>query len=421
MHNIEIIIITIICSAFFAGVEIAFVTANKLKIEIDKNQGRFSARIISHLQKNPSDFIATLLVVNCFALVIYGIKMTELLTPAIVTILPENLNSTFLILIIQTIISSFLILITAEFLPKIVFKINANYMLSIFAIPIAAIHYLIYPLVFVIIFIAEFILKIVLGIKIVDKKHVFGNIDLDNYVKEFFQGDLNEHELGHEMQIFQNAIDFPTVKLRECMIPRPEICAIEDNDSITTLKHKFSETGLSKILIYKNSIDNIIGYAHSYDMFSNPLSIKSVLRPVIYVPETMLANKLLTLFIQQRKSIAVVVDEFGGTAGILTLEDVMEEIFGEINDEFDVENLPEKQISETEFIFPGRCEIDYLNEKYKLNLPESDDYETLAGLIVHHHQNIPVKNEEINIGSFIFIILQVNNTRIEQVQVKLNK
>ena len=421
MYNLEIIIITIICSAFFSGAEIAFVTANKLKIEIDKNQGSFSARIISHLQKNPSDFIATILVVNCIALVVYGIKMAELLTPVINKIIPENINSTFLILIIQTIISSFLILITAEFLPKILFRINANYMLSLIAIPLSIVHYILYPLVFIIIFIAEFLLKIFFRIKIVDKKHIFGNIDLDNYVKEFFSGNRSEHELGNEMQIFQNAIDFPTVKLRECMIPRPEICAIADNENITTLKHRFSETGLSKILIYNNSIDNIVGYAHSYDMFRNPLTVKSVLRPVIFVPETMLANKLLTLFIQQRKSIAVVVDEFGGTAGILTMEDVMEEIFGEIKDEFDIDNMPEKQINETEFIFPGRCEIDYLNEKYKINLPESTDYETLAGLIFHHHQNIPVKNEEINIGSFIFIILQVNNTRIEQVQVKLNK
>jgi CBS domain containing-hemolysin-like protein len=240
-------------------------------------------------------------------------------------------------------------------------------------------------------------------------------------MKEFFPEAHTEQELEHEVRIFQNAIDFSTVKLRECIIPRTEIIALEDIANISDLKQKFSETGLSKIIIYNDSIDNIIGYVHSYDMFKNPSTIKSVLRTLIFVPETMLANNLLTLFIQQRKSIAVVVDEFGGTAGILTLEDMMEEIFGEINDEFDVENFIEKQIGKKEFVFSGRLEIDFLNDKYNLDLPESEDYETLAGLIIHYHQSIPAQGEEIVIENFVFTILQVSETQIKQVQVRINE
>jgi CBS domain containing-hemolysin-like protein len=420
MHNWEIIIITMIFSAFFSGMEIAFVTANKLKIELDRKKGLVSARIISNFHKAPSDFIATMLMGNNIALVIYGIVMANILRPVIVSILPESVGSELFILIIQTIISTLLILVTAEFLPKILFRINPNYMLNIFAVPVFLFYYLLFPVVFVIIYIAEFVLKILFNIKIVDQKHVFGPVDLDNYVREFFPDARNEHELEHEIQIFQNAMHFPTVKLRECMIPHNEIVALEDTEDIMNLKQKFSQTGLSKILIYKDTIDNIIGYVHSYDMFRNPFTIKSVLRTVIFVPETMLANNLLTLFIQQRKSIAVVVDEFGGTAGLLTMEDVMEEIFGDIEDEFDVEDLTEKQINKKEFLFSGRLEIDLLNDKYKLKLPESEDYETLAGLITHYHQSIPEQNEDIVIGNYTFTILKVSDTRIEQVRVRVN-
>jgi CBS domain containing-hemolysin-like protein len=410
-----------IFSAFFSGMEIAFVTANKLKVELDKKKGFISARIISDFHKTPSDFITTMLVGNNIALVIYGIVMANILRPVIASILPESVNSEFLILIIQTIISTLLILVTAEFLPKILFRINPNYVLNLFAIPAFVFHYILYPVVFVIIYIAEIILKVLFNIRIIDQKHVFGPVDLDNYMKEFFPEAHTEQELEHEVRIFQNAIDFSTVKLRECIIPRTEIIALEDIANISDLKQKFSETGLSKIIIYNDSIDNIIGYVHSYDMFKNPSTIKSVLRTLIFVPETMLANNLLTLFIQQRKSIAVVVDEFGGTAGILTLEDMMEEIFGEINDEFDVENFIEKQIGKKEFVFSGRLEIDFLNDKYNLDLPESEDYETLAGLIIHYHQSIPAQGEEIVIENFVFTILQVSETQIKQVQVRINE
>lgn len=421
MLNWEIILVTMICSAFFSGMEIAFVTSNKLKTELEKNKGYLAARIISMFQKAPSDFIATMLVGNSVSLVIYGIVMGNILQPVILKIFPVSISSEFTIMITQTIISTLLILVTAEFLPKILFRINPNYVLNIFAVPVFIVYYLLYPITFITIFIAEFLLKIFFGIKIVDQKHVFGPVDLDNYVKEFFPDARNDDELEHEIQIFQNAMDFPAVKLRECMVPRTEIIAIDSQDDIYNLKLRFIETGLTKILVYNNSVDNITGYAHSYDMFRNPATIQSILRPVSFVPETMPANGLLTIFIQQRRSMAVVVDEFGGTAGMITMEDVIEEIFGEIHDEFDVDELIEKQMSNTEFLFSGRLEIDYINEKYRIELPESDDYETLSGLIMYFHQSIPQKNEKIEIGNFVFTIHQVSKTRIDQVHVKINE
>jgi len=417
MPNWEIIVITMLFSAFFSGMEIAFVTSNKLKTELDKKKGSLSARIISHFHKNPSDFISTMLVGNSIALVIYGIVMGNVLQPYILFILPDRISSEFVIMITQTIVSTLIIIVTGEFLPKILFRINPNSAINFFAVPVFVIYYLLYPVTFIIIFLAEFLLKIFFGIKITDQKHVFGPVDLDNYVKEFFPDARNETELEHEIQIFQNAMEFPSVKLRECMVPRTEIVAVDCNEAIHVLRNRFIETGLSKILVYNDTVDNISGYTHSYDMFRNPGTIKSILRPVSFVPETMPANKLLTLFIQRRRSMAVVVDEFGGTSGMITLEDVIEEIFGEISDEFDVDELIEKQISETEFLFSGRLEIDFINDKYYLQLPESDDYETLSGLIMHHHQSIPAKNDRISIDGFTFVIHQVSNTRIDQVMV----
>lgn len=409
-----------ILSAFFSGMEIAFITSNKLKTELEKNKGYLSARIISGFQKAPSDFIVTMLVGNSISLVIYGIVMGNILQPVILKIFPVSIASEFIVMITQTVISTLLILVTAEFLPKTLFRINPNYVLNIFAVPVFVVYYMLYPITFITIFIAEFLLKIFFSIKIVDQKHVFGPVDLDNYVKEFFPDARNDDELEHEIQIFQNAMDFPAVKIRECMVPRTEIVAIDSKDDIYNLKQRFIETGLTKILVYNDSVDNITGYTHSYDMFRNPATIQSILRPVSFVPEAMPANGLLTIFIQQRRSMAVVVDEFGGTAGMITMEDMIEEIFGEIHDEFDVDDFIEKQINNTEFLFSGRLEIDYINEKYRIELPESDDYETLSGLIMHFHQSIPQKNEKIEIGNFVFTIHHVSKTRIDQVHVKIN-
>jgi putative hemolysin len=420
MFSWSVILLMIFFSAFFSGMEIAFVSANKLKIELDKSKGLFSGKIIAHFSEAPSDFIAALLVGNNIAIVIYGIFMATMLRDPIVNILPDSLGSEFSILIIQTIVSTLIILISAEFLPKILFRINPNNVLNFFAIPAAIIYYLLYPVVFVIIFLAEQILRIFFKIKLTNEKKALQPVDLDNYLKEFFPDARNENELEQEIQIFQNAMEFPTVKLRECMIPRTEIIGIEQNSDISELKDTFIEHGLSKILIFSETIDNIIGYVHQFDILKNPHSIKAILRPIDYVPESMLANDLLNFFIEQRKSIAVVVDEFGGTSGILTMEDIIEEIFGEINDEFDVDVLVEKQINENEFIFSGRAEIDYLNEKYHLNLPESEDYETITGLIYHHYQSIPSLNDEIVIENFVITIKQVSGNKIEQVHLKVN-
>ncbi len=419
--DIWLIIITLLLSAFFSGTEIAFISSNKLKIEVDKSKGMLSAKFLSDFTKTPSKFIGALLLGNNIALVIYGIAMAKLLEPVIINILPLHLSTEFVMLIIQTIISTLIILFIAEFIPKALFRIYPNKILNFFAIPVKLFYMIFYPIIYVFIGFSEFVLKQLFRIKLAHKKYNFSPIDLDEYVKEFIKDDDNEDELNQEIQMFQNAIDFRNVKLRECMIPRTEIVALDENESIDVLKQNFISTGHSKILIYNESIDNIIGYTHSYEMFKNPSSIKSILKSVIIVPETMLANKVLSMMIQQHKSIAVVVDEFGGTSGMITMEDIIEEIFGEIEDEYDVEELIEKQIKNNEYIFSARLEIDYLNEKYKLKLPESDDYETLAGLMLHYHEKIPKNGEQIIVRHFIFNILLASQTRVEQIHLKIKE
>lgn len=419
MNNTLTILITLVLSAFFSGMEIAFVSSNNLKIEIDKSKGLLSGQILSRLNQNPSRFIGALLLGNNVALVIYGIAIAGALEPLIYQILPVYLTTEFVILLIQTIIATLLILFTAEFLPKILFRINPNAVLSFFAVPVFLFYYLFFPVIYVFTGLAGWILKLVFGIMSLEQSYVFTHIDLNDYIR-FFGGEVSRAgEVTQEIQMVQNALDFTNVKLRACMVPRTEIVAVEENDSLDGLSKVFIETGFSKILIYKNSIDNIIGYTHSSDMFKNPEDIYSIMRSVFFVPETMLANDVLSLFIKQYKSIAIVVDEFGGTAGIVTMEDIIEEIFGEIEDEYDADELIEKQISNTEYIFSGRLEIDYVNEKYKLGLPQSDDYETIAGFIIHFHESIPDSKEEINIDHLCFTILQASENRIDQVHLKI--
>lgn len=408
-------------SAFFSGMEIAFVSSNRLKIEVDKNKGNLPARIISRFNRIPSRFIGALLLGNNVALVIYGIAMARILDPLIAQLLPTGWQSETLILIIQTLLATLLVLVVAEFLPKIFFRINSNNILKIFALPAAIFYYIFYPLIYLYIGFSEVILKRFVKIKFTRDNLVFSVVDLDNYLKEFSPDYNRQDEVQQEIQMFQNAIDFRKVKLRECMIPRTEIVAIEQNDNVANLREAFINSGHSKIPIYRNSIDNITGYAHAADIFKNPDSIKSIFRPIIVVPETMLANVVLSMFIAQNKSIAVVVDEFGGTSGIVTMEDVIEEIFGEIDDEFDFEDLTEKQISDNEYIFSARLEIDYINENYQLSLPESEEYETLAGLIIHQHQSIPSLNETIMLKDMTFEILEASETRIEKVRLTYDK
>lgn len=415
--SIIIILITMLASAFFSGLEIAFITSNKLRIELESKQGNISAKILSYFSKYPSRYLGTMLLGNNIALVVFGIYMDEELSPVI----GQYISSKALILFISTIISTMLILVTAEFLPKNIFRINPNRTLSLFAYPLTIVYGILYPVVMITIGLSEFILKKIFRVKIEKENAAFTMIDLDNYLREGTSSVEKNAEIEHEIQIFQNALDFSSVKARECMVPRTEIIAQDVNCSISELKQKFVQTRLSKILIFSGSIDNIIGYVYSKELFKSPESIRAILLPLSVVPESMPASEVLTVFIQQHKSIVVVVDEFGGTSGILTMEDVMEEIFGEIEDEHDKEEMIEKQVSETEFIFSARLETDYLNSKYHLNLPILDNFETLSGLIMHFHESIPRLNEEIRIENFLFTITALARTRIEQVNLKIQK
>jgi CBS domain containing-hemolysin-like protein len=401
--------------------EIAFVSSNKLKIELDKGRGLASGRILSSFTREPSRLVGTLLLGNNIALVIYGIAMANALEPTLLRWFSNTSNPDFLILLAQTIFATLLILLLGEFIPKALFRINANAILNAFAVLLWIFYYLLYPLVYLFSGSSEFILKRFFRIKFSSQEAVFSPIDLDEYIREFAPPAKREEEMQQEIQMFQNVIDFRKVKVRECMVPRTEIIAIDARDTVENLKKEFIQHGVSRIPVYEETIDNIMGYVHSFDLFSNPGELKHIIKPIIFIPETMLANVVMTKFIQERKSIAVVLDEFGGTSGLVTMEDVIEEIFGEIEDEFDEEDLIEKKVSETEFIFSARLEIDYLNEKYKLGLPESDDYETLAGYIINFHESIPDEGEIIESQSFVFDILQATESRIELVKLKVKE
>ncbi len=414
------LILTLIFSALFSGLEIAFVSSNKLKIEVDKNKDEFKARILSLFVRKQSRFIGALLLGNNIALVMYGIYSARILNDPLISILPSGPGSEALLLILQTILSTLLILVFAEFLPKVLFRINPNKILEFFAIPAYIVYVLIFPIVLLFIGLSEMILRLIFRIRILQPDYAFSAVDLDHYLKESAGLQPTDHEDFQEIQMFQNVRDLSNIKLRECMVPRNEIAAINSTESIDTLTGYFIETGHSKIPVYQDSIDNIIGYVHLYDLFRKPLKVSEIIKPVMIVPETMPANKLLNQFITERKSVALVVDEFGGTAGMLTIEDVIEEIFGEIEDEFDVEELIETRIDENEYLLSGRHEIDYLNQKYNFGLAESDDYETLAGYIIHHHESIPAIKDEFLIDGFLFTIVQATDTRIEQVLLRLN-
>ncbi len=416
MDNWIIVLITLVFSALFSGLEIAFVSSNKLQIELDKNKGLFSAKLLSSFVNNPSGILGALLLGNNISLVIYGIAMADILEPVIENILTPQYSSEFLILLIQTILSTLLILIAAEFIPKALFRINPNAVLGRFAIPIKVFYWLLYPFIFLLVSFAEFILKNIFRLQFSTTSDAFSPVDFDNYLNEITEISNEESEVRQEIQMLQNAIEFKNIKLRECMIPRTEITALDENTAIDEIKKSFIESGHSKILIYRENIDNVIGFVHSSDMFKKPGSVKEIIHEIPIVPETMLANNVLTMFIKEHKSIAVVVDEFGGTSGVVTLEDVIEEIFGEIEDEYDNEELVEKVINKNEYLFSARLEIDYLNEKYGLNLPESDNYETLGGLIIDLHESIPQVNDEIRHEQFRFIITQASESRIDQVK-----
>ncbi|MFT5736270.1 MAG: putative hemolysin [Maribacter sp.] len=421
--DLLIIILSLVFSAFFSGMEIAFISANKIHIEIEKKQEGFLAKVLTRLTKKPSKFIATMLIGNNIALVIYGLFMGELLMNWFSGLAPENQFLRVLLtdftLLTQTVISTVVILITAEFLPKVLFQIYANSMLRLLAIP-AYVFYIFFSVISdFIIGVSDFILKYVFRTPGDDVQLAFSKIELGDYITEQMETVEEEDEVDSEIQIFQNALEFAAVKAREVMVPRTEIMAVEIHETPKNLAKLFTETGFSKILVFKDTVDNVIGYVHSYELFKKPKTIKSILLPVEFVPETMLIQDILNVLIKKRKSIAVVLDEYGGTSGLMTVEDIVEELFGEIEDEHDSTDLREEQIDETHFLFSARLEVDYINENYKLNLNSSDEYETLGGMLVHQLGEIPEKEAEINIDNFKFTIIEVSNTKIDLVALEL--
>ncbi len=418
MNGVLIIFITIIFSAFFSGMEIAFVSANKLRIELDIKQGVFGSKILKVISDNPGQFIATMLIGNNIAIVVYGLFFSKLLNP----VLTPLIGSDVVVLIVNTIISTGLILLVAEFLPKTVFIIAPNFFLKILSWPTVFFYFLLYPVSKILFAASKLFIRLFFGIKNGREEQenlVFSKVDLDHFVSISQQSMKEEVPYQHNIKIFQNALDFSNVKLRECMVPRTEIKAIESRSSLPKLKEEFIDTGFSRILVYQNSIDNIIGYFELKDIFRNPPDILSCIRKLAIVPETMAANKLLRLFIEEKKNVALVVDEFGGTSGMVTIEDILEEIVGDIEDEHDVNELIEKIIGQNDYIFSGRLEIDYLNERYHLNLPEKDDYETLAGMILYYHGSIPGNNDVISINNLVIKVLKATSTRLELVNLKV--
>ncbi|MDR3704823.1 MAG: hemolysin family protein [Paludibacteraceae bacterium] len=415
MNNLIIIFISLLFSAFFSGMEIAFISANKLRFELDKKKKSLPTVFLNFLFKNPQQFISTLLVGNNIALVIYGLQMAVLLKSPLAQV---STNAVFITLA-QTIIATIIVLFSGEFLPKTIFRINSNLWLKFFSIPLWLCYIILYPVSKIISSLSVLILKI-FGLNDIKTKNRYSlnRTDLDFWVQESIEN-AEDEEIEHEVKIFQNALDFSSVKLKDCMVPRTEVVAFDKNITIDILKAKFIETGFSKILIYDETIDNIIGYIHSSELFKNAVEWREHIQTIPIVPETMPANKLLQLLTQQKKSMAVVVDEFGGIAGIVTLEDIMEEIFGEIEDEHDSNNLIYKKNNDTEYILSGRLEIDFVNQQFSLDIPEADNYVTIAGYILEYFQDFPKINETIVIDKFYFKILRVTNNKIELVNLQI--
>ena len=422
--SIVIIILMLLLSAFFSGMEIAYVSSNKIHIEIEKKQGDFLAKILTRLTEKPSKFIATMLIGNNIALVIYGFVMGDVLVAWFQSMLPSqyqviNYLLTDLSLFIQTIISTIIILITAEFLPKVFFQIYANSFLKIFAFPAYIFYLLFWFISSFVIWISDKILKQFFKTEGEDVQLSMTKVELGNYISEQMESVEEHDEVDSEIQIFQNALEFSEVKTREVMVPRTEIKAVEVNDTIQNVSTLFIESGYSKVLVYKDSIDDILGYVHSFDLFKMPKTIKSVTKPVVYVPATMLVKDVLNILTKKRNSMAVVIDEYGGTAGIMTIEDIVEELVGEIEDEHDSVELLEEKIDDTNYLFSARLEVDYINETYKINLPEDETYETLGGLIVNETEGIPEIDDEVIIDRFKFRILEVSSTKIDSVSLHI--
>ena len=413
------VVITLVFSAFFSGVEIAYISANKLQIELQKKQGLLSGKVLSKFIQQPGQFIGTTLIGNTIMLVLYGTFMAYLLDDPLGMLFPESANKKAFVLISQTVLSTILVLITGEFLPKSVFMINPNSMLNFFALPMLVIYYLMYPIVWLIVGLSRGFITQVLRLEYNEEKPVFTITDLNSFIKDQMRQSRNPGNIEVDSKIFDNAIEFKTVRVRECMVPRTDIVAVEVADGIEDLKRVFEESGHSKVIIYRESIDEVIGYCHQLELFKKPKSIEDILTPILITPESALANELLIQFIQERKSLALVVDEFGGTSGIVSMEDIIEEIFGEIDDEYDNEDLTEQVLGEMEFLLSARLEIDYLNDKYRWNLPYGD-FETLSGFILSLTENLPNIGETITYGRFTFTIVSKESHRIETVRLKIS-
>ena len=407
--SIVIILTTLVLSAFFSGFEIAYVSSNKVHIEILKKQEGLIANILTRLTHRPSKLLATMLVGNNVALVMYGFEMGKVMT----LLLPPFFQN----VVWHTIISTLIILITAEFMPKVFFQLYANQLLKLFAVPAYFFYLLFYPFSSFIIWISDFVLRVFFKTKGDYVPLSFTKVELVDYISEQMGNAPKKEEVDAEVQMFQNALEFSGVKAREIMIPRTEIVAVDLNETIENLIATFVSSGFSKILIYNENIDDIVGYVHSFDMFKKPKTIKEVLIPVVTIPETIQINEVLNLLMRKRKSMAVVLDEYGGTSGIVTLEDIVEELFGEIEDEHDKDKFIEEKISDDEYLFSARLEVDYINETYHLNLPESEEYETLSGLILLHTEEIPTQGETISLPPFVFSIEACSQTRIETVRI----
>ena len=410
------LLITMAFSAFFSGMEIAFVSVDKLRFEMERKDG-VTSRILSYFFRNSNNFISTMLVGNNIALVIYGILMAQVIK---VHLLGDLISNDFVEVLLQTVISTLIILVTGEFLPKTLFKINPNLVLKVCAFPLLICYVILYPISQLssglsYLFLRRFGMKI--NKEASDK--AFGKVDLDYFVQSSIDNAEDEEELDTEVKIFQNALDFSSIKIRDCIVPRTEVVAVDLTTSLEELKSLFVESGISKIIVYDGNIDNVVGYIHSSEMFRNPADWRNNVKEVPIVPETMAAHKLMKLFMQQKKTIAVVVDEFGGTSGIVSLEDLVEEIFGDIEDEHDNTSYVCKQIGESEYVLSGRLEIEKVNETFNLDLPEEDDYMTVGGLILNRYQSFPKLHEVVTIEKFQFKIIKVTATKIELVRLKV--